>query len=100
MSNRLKMHDLLLSIGGPNVYFQIPDNMTIQYPAIKYSLNKIDSTHANNLVYTQEQSYLVTIMSKNPDEEIVDKISRLPKCSFDRKFTQDNIHHTIFNIYA
>lgn len=99
MSNRLLLHDLLLKIGGPNVYYQIPDTMTIKYPALKYSLNKIENHHANDSVYNQDVSYMITVMSKNPDEELVDKISKLPKCSFDRKFIQDNIHHTIFTLY-
>lgn len=99
MSSRLELHELLLSIGGPNVYYQIPSNLTIKYPAIKYSINKIDNNHANNLVYHQERSYSITVMSKDADCDIVDKISKLPKCSFDRQFVSDNIYHSIFNMY-
>lgn len=99
MSSRLELHELLLSIGGPNVYYQIPSNLTIKYPAIKYSINKIDNNHANNLVYHQERSYSITVMSKDADCDIVDKISKLPKCIFDRQFIVDNIYHTAFIMY-
>ena len=99
MSNRLELHNLLLSIGGPNVYYQVPSNLAIKYPAIKYSVNKIDNNHANNLVYRQDKSYSITIMSKDADCNIVDKISKLPKCTFDRMFIVDNIYHNIFNMY-
>ena len=99
MGNRLDLHNLLVSIGGPNVYYQVPSDMTIKYPAIKYSVNKIENKYANDLVYNQDISYLVTIMSKDADCDIVDKISKLPKCSFDRQFITDNIYHNIFNMY-
>lgn len=99
MDNRLKLHTLLLSIGGPNVYYQIPGNLSIKYPAIKYSINKIDNKHANNLVYNQDVSYSVTVMSRDVNCDIVDKISKMPKCSYDRQFVQDNIYHTVFTIY-
>jgi len=99
MGSRLDLHNLLLSIGGPNVYYQVPSSLTIKYPAIKYSVDRIENDHANDLVYHQEKSYSVTVMSTDADCDIVDKISRLPKCSFDRRFISDNIYHTIFNMY-
>ena len=97
MNSRLELHNLLLSIAGPNVYYQPPSNVV--YPCIKYTLNKIDNQHANDVIYNQNRSYLLTIMSRDPDEIIVDKISKLPKCSFDRKFINENIHHTTFILY-
>lgn len=99
MNNRLQLHNLLLSIGGPNVYFQAPGENFIKYPAIKYSLNKINNDHANNSVYHQDTSYQIIVMSKNPDEPIVGNVSTLPKCSFERYYVKDNIHHTVFNLY-
>lgn len=99
MSDVSNLHQLLLSIGGPNVYHQVPDGMTIKYPAIKYSMNKIENKHANNIVYNQDTSYTITIMSKNVDEPIIEKISKLPKCSYDRGFIQDGIYHNIFILY-
>ena len=97
MGNRLDLHNLLISIAGPNVYYQPPS--VLQYPAIKYEKSKIENKHANNLVYNQNIRYTITVMSKTVDDLIVDKISKLPKCSFDRQFISDNIYHNIFNIY-
>ena len=99
MGNRLKLHSLLLSIIGPNVYYQVPSTFTMQYPCVKYSMDKIDNEHANDSVYRQDIRYSLIVMSKNVDDVIVDKISKLPKCSFDRHYVQDNIHHTSFNLY-
>lgn len=99
MSNRLQLHNLLLSIVGPNVYYQVPSGMSINYPCVKYSRSDIENVHANDSVYTQNTKYMLIVMSKNADEEIIDEISKLPKCSLDRSYIQDNIYHTVFNIY-
>lgn len=99
MDNRLRLHELLKSVGGPNVYYQTPTNVVIKYPAIKYNINKIENKHANNSVYHQDVSYLITVMSKDVDDDIVKKVSMLPKCSFDRRYIQDNIYHTTFIMY-
>ena len=99
MASRLKLHDLLLSIVGPNVYYQIPSTFVMQYPCVKYSLDKIENSHADDTVYRQDNRYSIIVMSRMPDDSIVEKISKLPKCSFDRHYVQDNIHHTTFNLY-
>ena len=99
MGNRLDLHDLLLSIAGPNVYFQAPSNINMKYPAIRYSVNKIGNTYANNIVYNQNLSYSITVISRDVEDSIVDEISKLPTCSFDRQYISDNLYHTVFNIY-
>lgn len=97
MSRILQLHNLLLSIGGPNVYHQPPGKLN--YPCIKYELKNIRNQHANDSVYMQNNCYIITVMSKDPDDNIVDAISKLPKCRFDRHFVSDNIHHTTFELY-
>ena len=99
MNNQLKLHNLLLSIGGPNVYYQTPSNLALKYPCIKYTIDKIDTKHANDVVYKQDTRYLVTVMCKDPDCELVEQISQLPKCRYDRHYISDNIHHTTFELY-
>lgn len=99
MRNRLALHDLLLSIGGPNVYYQVPSTLSMNYPAIQYSINSIKNKHADDEVYCQDTCYSIIVMSEDADCDIVDKISKLPKCTFDRRYTADNIYHTVFNMY-
>ena len=99
MNNRIDLHNLLLELAGPNVYYQIPSNMKMKYPAVKYERGRIDNNHADNIVYSQNTSYTITVISKNPDEPIVEKISTIPTCEYDRDYIIDNLYHTVFKIY-
>ena len=99
MNNRIDLHNLLLKLAGPNVYYQIPSNMKMKYPAVKYERGKIDNNHADSMVYSQNISYSITVISKDPDEPIVEKISKIPTCEYDRDYIIDNLYHTVFKIY-
>ena len=99
MNKRIDLHNLLLELAGPNVYYQIPSNMKMKYPAVKYERGRIDNNHADNIVYSQNTSYTITIISKDPDEPIVEKISKIPTCEYDRDYIIDNLYHTVFKIY-
>lgn len=106
MNRRYKLHNELCDIlacpySGSlcRVYFQPPSSVKMQYPAIVYSLNDIDSEYANNRVYTALKAYTVTIIDKNPDSELVDKLLKSSIISkFDRSFTSDNLNHFVFKI--
>ena len=99
MNNRIDLHNLLLKLAGPNVYYQIPSNMKMKYPAVKYEREKIENNHADNMVYSQNTFYTITVISKDPDEPIVEKISKIPTCEYDRGYMIDNLYHTVFKIY-
>lgn len=100
MLNRLKLHDLLVSILGSNhVYFQPPESIKMVYPAIVYNLYNIDNTFANNDLYISKKKYSLTLMDLDPDSPIIDKLISIPTCRFDRSYTKDNINHTTFIIY-
>ena len=100
MSSRLELQTLLEeTLGSRNVYFQPPDSITMKYPAIVYSRNSIRNRNANNGVYNQDISYSVTVIDKNPDSEIVTKVSQLPMCRFDRHYKADNLNHDVFTLY-
>lgn len=100
MDSRLRLQSAFEEIlGSRNVYFQPPESIKMQYPAIRYSLQNIGTRHANGRVYKKEPSYSVILIDKNPDSEYVDKILELPYCRFDRSYTADNLNHFIFTIY-
>lgn len=99
MGNRLAMHNLFISIAGPNVYYQPPTGLIMKFPAIKYEMKKIENEYANNSVYYQKKSYTITVISKVVDDNIVSIISNLPLCKFDRQYISDNLYHTVFDMY-
>lgn len=100
MASRLELQTLLESLlGSRNVYFQSPASVMMKYPAIVYSVDDIENTHANNGVYAQMKAYSITIIDEDPDSELIDKISRLPLCAFDRHYVADNLNHDVFTLY-
>lgn len=100
MGNRIELQRVLEEIlGSRNVYFQPPASKHIDYPAIVYSLSKIQPVHANDNKYKIDRSYDLTLIDPNPDNETVNEILSLRYCSFDRMFKSDNLNHYTFTIY-
>lgn len=100
MANRLELHELLCeTLGSRQVYFQPPSSIRMKYPAIIYSRSRIGNEFANDSVYNQTYQYSITVIDEDPDSEIVERVSKLPMCSFDRHYTADNLNHDTFTIY-
>jgi len=99
-SSRIAFRDYIQEqTGVQNLYFQPPESIKMEYPAIVYSINKVDNRFAENKNYLQFISYQLIVIDKDPDSDIFKKISRLPKCSFERSYTSDNLNHFVFNIF-
>ncbi len=99
-NRRLKLHQRLIDILGSNhVYYQPPENIKLEYPAIVYSKTRIDNRFADNSIYKQNYIYQITIIDYNPDSEVTEKIAILPNCLFQNSFASDGLNHDIFNYY-
>lgn len=100
MTDRIKLHNLLTSVlCSRNVYFQPPESIKMEYPAIVYSRSDIDSDFADNLPYLRRHEYELVVIDEDPDSEIVEKVVALPTCRFVRHYTADNLNHDVFTIY-
>ena len=100
MGTRLELHEVLCNIiGSRNVYYQPPESIKMNYPAIVYSRNDIFNKHGDGIPYMQSVSYQVTVIDKDPDSTIVSDIAKLPYCRFNRHFTSDNLNHDVFTLY-
>lgn len=86
-------------LGNGNVYFQPPSNTQMRYPAIRYERSEMAVKHADNGTYNRRIRYMVTVIDSDPDSEIVNRVSMLPYCYFDRHYVQDNLNHDVFEIY-
>lgn len=98
MGSRLDLQTLLESI-TPNVYFQPPTGIQMQYPCIKYSRADSAVAHADNRPYRRTKQYQVTVIDRNPDSELPDTVEELPLCSFDRFFAAENLNHYVFTLF-
>ena len=106
MSRRLELHKKLCDIlGCPETgtscraYFQPPSTVHMEYPAIVYSLDDVDSTYANDVTYLTTKRYAVTVIDKNPDSDLIDKVMTLPMCYFNRSYTRDNLNHFVLEVF-
>ena len=77
IESRLKLQEVLEEIlGSRNVYFQPPENIRMQYPAIVYSRSSAE---------------------QQPDDGLVQKIMKeLPGSRYDRHYASQNLHHDVF----
>ena len=82
-----------------HVYFQPPATMMLKYPCIIYNLSNDKPLYANNRRYWGMNRYSVILIDKNPDSPFLERLKRLPYCSFDRTYTSDNLNHFACTIY-
>ena len=97
---RSQLHDLLMVILGSNrVYFQPTINTRMTYPAITYKRDDARTFHADNRPFHVKKRYLVTVIDKDPDSVIPDKVAELPTASFERHFTADDLNHDVYTLF-
>jgi len=106
MDRRAELDEILREIVRPyqkdnklHVFFQPSSSVLLTYPCIIYKLSKIDTRAADNLSYIKYKRYSVTVIDRNPDSKIPDKVLDLPMCSFDRFYTADNLNHWNLELY-
>lgn len=100
MAPRAEFHAKLEAIlGSENVYFQPPVDKKMVYPCIRYDLVDVDVEHADNLPWRSDKRYMVTIIDRDPDSAIPDKVADLPLCSFSRYYRADGLNHFVFNLF-
>ena len=100
MERRLKLQSILEELlESRNVYYQPPESMKIEYPAIRYSVSDISSRHANNSKYSNFTRYEIIVINDEPDHEVIQKILELPLSSYDRHYVSDNLNHDTITLY-
>lgn len=100
MASRLKLQEELETLlGSKNVYYQPPETLKIEYPAIIYSKDDIKKVSADNTAYTLHNRYQIIVIDKRPDNPVVNKILRLPMSDFNRSYKSDNLYHDVLNLY-
>lgn len=91
-----KLEDLL---GSNHVYYQPPENLKMEYPAIRYSKNDIENIYASNIKYISRDVYDLIVIDKKPDNPVIKKLLELPYSEFDRHYVADGLNHDIIRIF-
>jgi hypothetical protein len=100
MAPRLELQDLLIEIlGTDQVYFQPPPTVSMEYPCIVYRRDFELMRFADDNPYSHRKRYLITVIDRDPDSIIPDKIAELPLCSYDRFYTAENLNHDVFKLF-
>lgn len=98
MGQRSDLHQLLETF-TTYVYFQPPNNVHLQYPCIIYQRNLGDTKFADDKPYSRKLRYMITIIDRDPDSEIPDKVAAMPMSVFNTFFTVDDLNHDVYNVY-
>ena len=99
-AKRLELQKLLEELlGSRNVYFQPPSTIKMQYPCIRYGIDRFAEHRADNILYHDRTGYEVTYIDPYPNLVVPDKIHRLPLCRFVRPYVADNLNHYAYLLY-
>lgn len=100
-TRREELQILLENLMGEenHVYFQPPSNIQMTYPCIVYKRDYMNEKHADNSLYSRTKRYQLQVITRDPDSDIPDKVSKLPMCSFNRFYIADNLNHDVYNLY-
>jgi hypothetical protein len=100
MALRLELQLLFRGLlGSDNVYFQPPPTVQMEYPCILYRRDYELTNHADDIPYLRRKRYLVTVIDRNPDSDIPDRVAALPLCTYDRFYTADNLNHDVYKLF-
>lgn len=84
----------------PNVYFQPPSNITMNYPCIVFNKNGKNRQYGNDGVYLSKQGYQIMVIEIDPDTDVADRIEKhFQYCTISQYYTVDNLNHTTLNLY-
>lgn len=99
MDKRLELHSKLIAF-LPNVYFQPPANIRLEYPCIIYNKSGKRRFKANDQTYKGTQQYKVLVIDRNPDSVVADEMEeQLQYCGITGYYTIDNLNHTSLTLY-
>lgn len=97
---RLELQSILENLlGSKNVYYQPPENLKMEYPAIRYSKDNINNFYADDMKYNNRDSYNLTIISRYPDHPVIKEILKMNYTSFKGHYVSNNLHHDTIKIF-
>lgn len=80
-----------------DVYIQPPTSLT--YPCIMVERSTARPQWADNKLYLLKKGYLLTVIARDSDSPVPDRIEELPYCHFDRFFRINGLNHFTFILF-
>lgn len=100
MATRLELQSKLEELlGFKHVYYQPPESIKMEYPAIKYSKSNIQTRSADDRTYSKMTRYEIIVIDRKPDNPVIDELLKLPYCSYDRSYKAENLNHDVLTLY-
>ena len=100
-TSRLELHSMLEEfLGSSNVYFQPPESIKMDYPAIIYDVYRVNQRFASDKQYLGYPGWSVTVVDRNKEVDwISDALETFAYCSVERVYVADNLAHYAFISY-
>lgn len=100
MATRLELQSKLEELlGFKHVYYQPPESIKMEYPAIKYSKSNIQTRSADDRTYSKMTRYEIIVIDRKPDNPVIDELLKLQYCSYDRSYKAENLNHDVLTLY-
>lgn len=100
MGSRVELQSTLEKLlGSRNVYYQPPETLKMQYPAIVYNKSYVKLDRADDTTYNKRVRYELIVIAQRPDDPVVNKLLDVPYCSYERHFNSDNLNHDVLTLY-
>lgn len=98
---RVELQSMLETLfGSKNVYYNPPESVKMKYPAIRYSVNGLEKKSADDSAYLIEKSYKIVVIDTKPDNNIIDKLLRMPYCTHNSHYVKNNLFHDVFTLFC
>lgn len=99
MDHRANLQSILEKIDGvKKVYFDPPVTTKLEYPCIKYSLNRRTANYADNIKYIKGENYILIFITRDPVSapKVLDQLEDLNGVNWDRHYIADGLHHYVY----
>lgn len=80
-------------------YFQPPETIKMKFPCVVYEISSGNTRYADNGLYAYMNRYTLSYITPNSEDPINDLIRCLPLCRFDRRYSQNNLYHNVYDLY-
>lgn len=100
MACRLKLQEKLEELlESENVYYNPPKSLEMKYTAIRFKKVTPNVQFANNSRYFNKDCFELTVISRRPEDPVIEKILALPYTRWNQSYPADDLYHDVITIY-